>query len=82
MSSSHASIAEHNASYIGPDSAAGADVQAIRPTDARDLFTRQTGQVLLEIGNMFLHIPPFNEHVDRNTGALLISIGNKLQARK
>jgi len=49
---------------------------------ARDLFTHQTGQVLVEIGTMFINIPPFNDHVDANTGNLLISIGNKLKARK
>lgn len=48
----------------------------------RDRFTDQTGQVLLELGNMFLNIPPFNDHIDRNTGELLISIGNKLRTRK
>ena len=79
---SHASITEHNASYIGPEPGSGAAIQTLRSSDARDLFTHQTGQVLLELGNMFLHIPPFNEPVDRSTGALLISIGNKLQARK
>ena len=51
-------------------------------TSARDLFTHQTGQVLVEIGSMFINIPPFNDHVDANTGNLLISIGNKLKARK
>lgn len=79
---SHASITEQNASYIGPEAGSGAEIRALRSSDARDLFTHQTGQVLLELGNMFLHIPPFNEHVDHSTGALLISIGSKLQARK
>ena len=48
----------------------------------RDLFTHQTGQVLIEIGNLFINIPPFNDHIEPNTGDLLISIGNKLKARK
>jgi hypothetical protein len=75
-------MTQHNASYIGPEAGSGAELQGARSSDARDLFTQQTGQVLLELGNMFLHIPPFNEHVDRSTGDLLISIGNKLKARK
>ena len=79
---SHASMTQHNASYIGPEAGSGAEMHGLGTSDARDLFTRQTGQVLLELGNIFLHIPPFNEHVDRSTGDLLISIGNKLKARK
>ncbi|HSL46208.1 MAG TPA: hypothetical protein VK897_22425 [Anaerolineales bacterium] len=59
-----------------------ADIQAMKPSDAGDLFTRQTGQVLLELGSMFLYIPPFNEHVDRKTADLLISIGNKLRTQE
>ena len=52
------------------------------PASARELFTHQTGQVLVELGNLFINIPPFNDHVDPNTGELLISIGNKLKAGK
>ena len=76
----HASLNEHNASYMGSEAGSGAP--AAVSGDARDQCTRQTGQVLLELGNIFLHVPPFNEHVDRSTGDLLISIGNKLKARK
>ena len=49
---------------------------------ARDVFTHQTGQVLVELGNLFINIPPFNDHVHPNTGELLISIGNKLKTGK
>ncbi|HSL29154.1 MAG TPA: hypothetical protein VK900_08155 [Anaerolineales bacterium] len=73
-------ITEQNASYILPEMSGGIPVS--RPSDARDLFTHQTGQVLRELGNLFIHVPPFNEHVDPDTGALLISIGDKLQRRK
>lgn len=75
-SCSQANLVGQNTSYIVPET------PAPRSSDARDLFTRQTGQVLLELGNLFIHVPPFNEHVDPDTGALLISIGNKLQRRK
>ena len=74
------SCLEQNASYIPPETSA--EVLASRPSDARDLFTHHTGQVLRELGNLFIHVPPFNEHVDPDTGALLISIGDKLQRRK
>jgi len=57
-------------------------IEAVNPSDARELFTNETGQVLLALGTMFLYIPPFNEHVDRKTADLLISIGNKLKARE
>ena len=47
-----------------------------------ELVTQQTGQILLELGNLFINTPPFNEHIDEKTGRLLISIGNKLISRK
>ena len=47
-----------------------------------ELVTQQTGQILLEMGNLFINTPPFNEHIDEKTGRLLISIGNKLISRK
>jgi hypothetical protein len=46
-----------------------------------ELVTQQTGQILLEIGNLFINTPPFNEHIDEKTGRLLISIGSKLISR-
>ncbi len=48
---------------------------------ARELFTYETGQVLEVIGKMFVNIPPFNDHIDQNTGRLLISIGKKLKKK-
>ena len=77
---SQSCLTEQNASFILPETSG--ESFAPRSSDARDLFTQQTGQVLLELGNLFIHVPPFNEHVDPDTGALLISIGNKLQRRK
>ena len=79
---SQSNLVEQNASYILPETGSVTEIPAPRSSDARDLFTRQTGQVLLELGNLFIHVPPFNEHVDPDTGALLISIGNKLQRKK
>jgi hypothetical protein len=46
-----------------------------------ELLTQQTGYILLEVGNLFINTPPFNEHIDEKTGRLLISIGNKLVSR-
>jgi len=51
------------------------------PTTVRDLFTQETGQVLEAIGKMFINIPPFNDHIDQNTGRMLISIGKKLKKK-
>jgi len=48
----------------------------------RNLFTRETGQVLVTLGTVFKFIPPFNEHIDQNTGQMLISIGQKLKSTK
>jgi hypothetical protein len=58
------------------DSSNNKDAQ---PTNVRDLFTRETGQVLETLGKMFVNIPPFNDHIDQNTGRMLISIGKKLK---
>ncbi len=49
---------------------------------SHDLFTRQTGQLLIEFGFLFLNFPPFNEHVNKHTAFLLISIGRKLNSKK
>jgi hypothetical protein len=65
--------------YVGSVTGSGPHAGDSRPAD---LFTQQTGQVLLEMGNLFLNVPPLNEHIDQNTGRLLISIGNKLKTRK
>jgi hypothetical protein len=51
-------------------------------TSARDVFTRQTGQALITLGNLFKHVPPFNESIDRSTSETLISIGKKLKRNR
>lgn len=57
------------------------DVQPSIPLPARDLLTRQTGQILLELGNMLSNVPQFNENIDKSTADLLISLGNKLRRK-
>jgi hypothetical protein len=57
------------------------DTMDVQPTNVRDLFTYQTGQVLETLGKMFVNIPPFNDHIDQNTGRMLISIGKKLKKK-
>ena len=56
-------------------------ISAISPSTTRDLFTAQTGEALITIGKMFTSVPPFNDHIDRKTGQLLISIGKKLKRK-
>ena len=51
-------------------------------TSTRSLFTHETGQVLVTLGTVFKFIPPFNDHIDQNTGQMLISIGKKLKSTK
>jgi len=51
-------------------------------TSTRSLFTYETGQVLVTLGTVFKFIPPFNDHIDENTGQMLISIGKKLKSTK
>lgn len=78
----HINLIENQNIYMLKDEEFSSVTAVSSPASARDLFTHQTGQVLVEIGNMFINIPPFNDHVDANTGNLLISIGNKLKAGK
>ena len=63
------------------DSSRSMDSQRSTPSNVRTLFTYETGQVLETIGKMFVNIPPFNDHINRNTGQLLISIGKKLKKK-
>ncbi|MBE0672028.1 MAG: hypothetical protein IH588_15705 [Anaerolineales bacterium] len=51
-------------------------------TTTRNRFTHETGQVLVTLGTVFKFIPPFNDHIDENTGQMLISIGRKLKSTK
>ncbi|MBE0683345.1 MAG: hypothetical protein IH589_15660 [Anaerolineales bacterium] len=48
----------------------------------RSVFTSQTGQVLVALGTLFKHVPPFNESIDNSTSETLISIGRKLKSTK
>ena len=59
----------------------GADITEQISSQERDLLSQQAGQILIEMGSLFL-TTPLNEHVDQKTGDLLISIGRKLQLRK
>ena len=63
------------------DSSRSMDVQTSTPSNVRALFTHETGQVLETFGKSFVNIPPFNDHIDRSTGQLLISIGKKLKKK-
>jgi hypothetical protein len=78
----HINLIENQNIYMLQDSEYNEVMEDSNPASARELFTHQTGQVLVEIGNLFINIPPFNDHVHPNTGELLISIGNKLKAGK
>lgn len=57
------------------------DTLDVQPSNMRELFTFETGLVLETIGKMFVNIPPFNDHIDPNTGQMLISIGKKLKRK-
>jgi hypothetical protein len=58
------------------------EVQVPTASFERDLFTWQIGQALITLGKIFVSVHPFNDHIDQKTGELLISLGNKLKARK
>ncbi|HRQ22414.1 MAG TPA: hypothetical protein PLF42_03205 [Anaerolineales bacterium] len=51
-------------------------------SSTRSAFAHQTGQVLVTLGTLFKHVPPFNETIDKSTGETLISIGKKLKSTK
>jgi hypothetical protein len=57
------------------------DARSSIPLPARDLLTRQTGQILVELGNMLANVPEFSENMDKGTAELLISLGNKLRRK-
>ena len=78
----HINLIENQNIYMIKDAEYSQVTETSHSASARDLFTHQTGQVLIEIGTMFINIPPFNDHVDPTTGDMLIAIGNKLKARK
>ncbi len=60
----------------------GGSTESFIPSSERDLLTHQTGHLLVTLGAIFVNVPSFSRHIDRNTGELLISLGNKLKARK
>lgn len=57
-------------------------VQPMIQISRRSLLAHYIGQVLVSIGAVFIYLPPFNDHIDQNTGQLLISIGRKLRLTK
>lgn len=57
------------------------DATASLPASARDIFTYQTGQILVELGNVLVNAIPLSDEADRNTGNMLISLGNKLMKK-
>lgn len=72
-------LLEKQQSTTCSDLSATMDVQVSDPTNTRALFARETGQVLETLGKIFVHIPPFNDHINPDTGRMLISIGKKLR---
>ncbi len=54
----------------------------VTDSSTRNAFAHQTGQVLVTLGTLFKHVPPFNETIDKSTGETLISIGKKLKSAK
>ena len=74
-------LIEQQKVYACTDAACASDIEADSPAAVRDLFTAQTGQALITIGKMFVNVPPFNDHIDHNTGQMLISIGRKLKRK-
>jgi len=70
-----------NTNFIEKEKPTSSSDVSAQPASVRALFTQETGQVLETIGKMFVNIPPFNDHIDQNTGRLLISIGKKLKKK-
>lgn len=81
--SSHlnANLAKDQITYACAEDGYGSASDSSTPND-RALFTHQTGQLLLALGHMLLHVPAFNVHIQPSTGKRLISLGKKLSAQK
>jgi hypothetical protein len=81
--SSHlkSNLAQDHITYACAEECYGSVAISSTPNN-RDLFTRQTGQLLLALGHMLIHVPAFNAHIQPSTGKRLISLGKKLSARK
>lgn len=77
--SSNSHLIEKQRVYACVDVTCTSDTQAVCPSSARDIFTQETGNALIALGKMFTSVPPFNDHIDPNTGQMLISIGKKLK---
>jgi len=80
-SNSPMSLIQSQTNYACADGNGGS-TEVLLPSSERDLLTHQTGRLLVALGAIFMTVPSFNRHIDRNTGELLISLGNKLKARK
>ena len=78
-SCSKTSLIECQNYYPEPVANPGSSMRELR---SAELVTQQTGHILLEMGNLFINTPPFNEHIDEKTGRLLISLGSKLISRR
>ena len=68
--------------YIYADTGCAFSTTGVQIMSERNLFTHQIGHLLITLGAIFVNVPSFSRHIDRNTGELLISLGNKLKARK
>lgn len=65
-----------------PDENSVSSVDSVISTSQRNLVTQQTGSLLVTLGKMFITLPAFNNHIDSDTGELLIDIGRKLKKTK
>ncbi len=81
--SSHlkSNLAHNQITYACAEEGYGSASDASTPR-GRDLFTHQTGHLLLALGHMLIHVPAFNAHIQPSTGKRLISLGKKLSAQK
>ena len=74
-------LVRNQKNYACTDENCGSLANFVAPAN-RDLLTRQTGQLLVTLGHMFVNLPAFNSHIDQGTGKLLISLGRKLTRRE
>ncbi|MBI5934962.1 MAG: hypothetical protein HY867_14750 [Chloroflexi bacterium] len=74
-------LAQDQITYACAEEGYGSASASSAPSN-RDLFTHQTGQLLLALGHMLINVSAFNAHIQPSTGKRLIALGKKLSAQK
>jgi hypothetical protein len=81
-SNSNISQIHEQTAYACAEAGCATFAQETLAVSEHSLFTHQTGHLLETLGNIFIHVAPFNDFIGQNTGELLVSVGRKLKIQK